>query len=95
MSLATPENWQSKVTKKQAQVKAAIPTQWLLPDSIRPTRVLDIPRQCGILSVRELIITGNYDAGQLLHQLATGSLTSVEVTEAFCKRAAIAQQLVS
>jgi amidase len=42
-----------------------------------------------------LIITESYDARRLLRQLATGQLTSVEVTEAFSKRAAIAQQLVS
>jgi hypothetical protein len=95
MSLAKPETWQSKVAKKQAEVKAAIPAQWLLPPSIRPPSVLDIPRKCGILSERELIITESYDARQLLHQLAIGRLTSVEVTEAFSKRAAIAQQLVS
>jgi amidase len=95
MSLANPKTWQSKVAKKQAEVEAAIPTQWLIPPSIRSPSVLDIPRQCGILSERELIITESYDARRLLRQLATGQLTSVEVTEAFSKRAAIAQQLVS
>jgi hypothetical protein len=95
MSLAKPEAWQSKVAKKQAEVKAAIPTQWLIPPSTRSPSVLDIPRQCGILSKRELTITESYDARQLLHELATGRLTSVEVAEAFSKRAAIAQQLVS
>jgi amidase len=95
MSLAKPETWQSKVAKKQAEVKASIPAQWLIPPSIRSLSVLDIPRQCGILSERELIITESYDARRLLGQLATGQLTSVEVAEAFSKRAAIAQQLVS
>jgi amidase len=95
MSLAKPETWQSKVAKKQVEAKASIPAQWLIPPSIRSLSVLDIPRQCGILSERELIITESYDARRLLGQLATGQLTSVEVAEAFSKRAAIAQQLVS
>ncbi|KAF4633472.1 hypothetical protein G7Y89_g4647 [Cudoniella acicularis] len=90
------ESWQSKVAKKQAEVKAAIPHEWLLPSTITPTsNVLNIPRQSGILSNHELDITESYNAVQLLEKLAAGIWTSAEVTEAFCKRAAIAQQLDS
>ncbi|KAH7379676.1 amidase signature domain-containing protein [Cadophora sp. MPI-SDFR-AT-0126] len=39
--------------------------------------------------------TENYTAVKLLEHLASGKFTSVAVTTAFCKRAAIAQQLVS
>lgn len=56
---------------------------------------LDIPRRSGILTAKELQITeGRYPVGRLLEALSSGELTSLEVTIAFCKRAAIAQQLV-
>ncbi|KAH8671980.1 general amidase GmdB [Tricladium varicosporioides] len=92
----TPETWQAKVAKKQAEIKAAIPPEWLLPATTAPsTNVLGIPRQCGLLSEKELDITESYDAVELLEKLSSGIFTSAEVTEAFCKRAAIAQQLTS
>ena len=57
--------------------------------------VLDVPATCGILSSKEIEITGNWDAVVLIEKLAKGELTSLEVTTAFCKRAAIAQQLIN
>ncbi|KAH6668811.1 general amidase-B [Halenospora varia] len=96
MSPSTPETWQTKVAKKQVEIKAAVPPEWLLPATTTPPKnVLDIPRQCGLLSEKELDITESYDAVELLEKLSTGTFTSAEVTEAFCKRAAIAQQLTS
>lgn len=46
-----------------------------------------------MLTEKELRITEAYDVRHLLKALASGELTSVDVTVAFCKRAAIAQQL--
>jgi Asp-tRNA(Asn)/Glu-tRNA(Gln) amidotransferase A subunit family amidase len=57
--------------------------------------VLNIPSQSGLLSRQELEITENYDAWGLTQLIAGGRLTSKEVTVAFCKRAAIAQQCVN
>ena len=102
-------SWQTKVAEKRAQRQKAIPTEWLLPESITKTLpsisdlskskvnliALDIPRKSSILTKRELEITEEYDVSSLLENLSTGGLTSAEVTLAFCKRAAIAQQLVS
>ena len=53
------------------------------------------PRICGLLTEHELDITENYDAVTLLEKIAAKELTSHLVTTAFCKRAAVAQQLVS
>lgn len=101
-----PASWQIKVAEKQKQSLAAIPEAWRLPESItktlsypleeKPNRLieLDIPRKSGILSDKELEITEQNTVAQLLSKLASGELTSLEVTTAFCKRAAIAQQLV-
>lgn len=56
---------------------------------------LEIVRRCGIMTERELRITESFTVKELLGALASGNLTSLEVTIAYSKRAAIAQQLVS
>lgn len=53
-----------------------------------------VPYECGIMTARELVLTDK-DATELLQLMATGQVTSYELTLAFCRRAAIAQQLVS
>ena len=93
-------SWQALATRKRQQCAREIPPEWHLPDSLaqwpQGERLIaaDIPRKSGLLSDSELQITENYTATQLVAKLATGELRSVEVTTAFCKRAAIAQQLV-
>ncbi|KIX00791.1 uncharacterized protein Z518_09856 [Rhinocladiella mackenziei CBS 650.93] len=100
-------NWQVKAAQKQRQCREAIPAAWQLPPSILqslafpldmyPNRLLDmdIPRKSGLLSDREIDITEKYTVSELLVKLASGEFTSLEVTTAFSKRAAIAQQLTS
>ncbi|GLA03421.1 hypothetical protein AnigIFM60653_003040 [Aspergillus niger] len=88
--------WEHRAKSKQAQTAAAIPPEWTLPADIlldSSANVLDVPRTCGLLTEREIHITEDYDATALLEKLAPGEFSSVEVTTAFCKRAAIAQQL--
>jgi Asp-tRNA(Asn)/Glu-tRNA(Gln) amidotransferase A subunit family amidase len=66
----------------------------LLPDSY----ILDvshIPRQSGLLSNDEIIITENYTACQLVTQLAQGQLAAEQVIKAYLKRAGIAHQLTN
>ena len=96
-TMATNEKWKAIVARKQAEREARIPTEWRIR-SLPPasqTNVLDIPRTCGILSPAELQITETTDATALLEHLKTGRAKSLDVVTAFCKRAAIAQQLVS
>jgi len=94
------EDWKTLVLKKQAEVSSQIPPAWRLPaeytDISETTNrnVLDIPRRCGILSQKQLDITENYDATSLLQKMHRRELSAYEVTEAFCIRAAVAQQLV-
>ncbi|RAK96810.1 putative general amidase [Aspergillus ibericus CBS 121593] len=92
--------WETIVQKKQAEAAAKIPSAWRLRAEFTAdisekasANVLDVPRQCGLLSARQLDITENYDATALLEQIHSGRYTAVEVTEAFCIRAAIAQQV--
>ena len=95
MAASPSETWQDKVARKQVAIKAAIPSEWLLPSDLTiSSNVLDVPRQCGILSEKELEITESFTARQIVDKLSTRNLTSAEVTMAFSKRAAIAQQLV-
>ena len=92
-----PSIWQSVAAQKQKIQKEAIPKEWLL-ESLPPTSQLDVrdvPRTCGILNAKELEITEQHDATSLILALREGKYSALEVAIAFCKRAAIAQQLTS
>lgn len=96
----TPK-WRAIADNYRCAAKAKIPKSWRLSEEILSSvsqtstqSLIDIPRSCGILSEEELDITENYDAVALLEKLAAGKISSFDVTLAFCKRAAIAQQLV-
>lgn len=81
---------------KQEQRQRRLPKNWLLShDQLQSSDVLDVPERCGILTEREIQITQNNDAVDIVDDIAKGKLSAKEVTVAFCKRAAIAQQLVS
>ncbi|OGM45382.1 general amidase-B [Aspergillus bombycis] len=99
---STECNWETKVAEKRKQLEREIPQDWLLNATFLsqlPSNghliEADIPRHSGLLSEEELDITERYTATQLLQKLAWGEVTSLAVTTAFCKRAAIAQQLTS
>lgn len=88
--------WQSIARRKRQEQSNLISEVWKLktrPASNR-NNVLAVPRECGLLSSQEIEITEKYDATALVKELATKRLKSVDVVTAFCKRAAIAQQLV-
>lgn len=91
------DSWQTIAASKRARNAALIPTEWLLPSppSSEVRNVIDVPRTCGILTEKEVEITEKYSASGLVGEMAKGTYSAVEVTTAFCKRAAIAQQLVS
>ncbi|RMZ01893.1 hypothetical protein D0860_07435 [Hortaea werneckii] len=93
------ETWQGIAARKQRQRADRIPSQWKLSPSHIPaesrTNLLSVPRECGLLSDQELDITENYDASALVAALSSGKLKAVDVTTAFCKRAAIAHQLTN
>lgn len=91
-------DWNKIAEKAQSKALDAIPTPWRLPAEAVPKEpnasVIDVPRTCGLLSSRQLEIT-ELTATELLTRIAEGQLSSVDATEAFCIRAAIAHQLVS
>lgn len=94
------ECWESLVRMKRADAAAKIPGPWCLPTEFTNisetagTNVLDVPRRCGLLTAKQLEITESYDATSLLENIHRRKLSAYEVTEAFCIRAAIAQQVV-
>ncbi|KAJ5786430.1 Amidase [Penicillium pulvis] len=101
------DSWQARVAKKREECAKRIPSEWRVSDQFMAK--FDAPlsehkndfirsgaiRESGILTDLEINITEGYTLSGLISALATGSLTSVEVTLAYCKRAAVAQQLVS
>jgi amidase len=92
--MASEAPWVAIARRKQAERQSRIPKAWLL--SSLPSDVLDvrtIPRTSGILTPAELSITENYDATALSDAIRSRKVTAEQVTIAFCKRAAIAQQV--
>jgi amidase len=89
--------YEAIATKKKAQQQDKIPIEWRISTERyrNATNVMDVPLSCGLLNETESGITSTYDATALLEQLKARTWSVEQVTVAFCKRAAIAQQLVS
>ncbi|KAH7131008.1 amidase signature domain-containing protein [Dactylonectria macrodidyma] len=96
------QGWQKLIQEKRADREARIPPQWCLAQNITSqvhdksdVSAFDLLSQTNLLTQREHEITEKYGASTLIHMMTQGILSSVEVTTAFCKRAAIAQQLTN
>ena len=90
-----PTAWEELVAEKKRRQTASIPQEWLItPPAGEILDVTDVPAKCGLLSTGELEITEVGKVAILLHKVATGEWSSVELTTAFCKRAFIAHQVV-
>ncbi|KAI8302238.1 hypothetical protein K4K59_000576 [Colletotrichum sp. SAR11_240] len=96
--------WQQLVDKKKQQLAGAIPAKWKLDVSLvkelteaNGGRLLefDPARRSGVLDDIELDITESFSAVELVNKMALGRLTATQVVTAFCKRAAVAQQLLT
>jgi len=91
-------SWEEIAEKKRQALKDSIPSQWVIPDNLLPPAdqadVTTFPRESGFFTQRELELTST-NATDLVKKLASGELTSTELTTAFCKTAAVAHQLVS
>jgi len=95
------QDWRELVAKKRAEVAKELPEEWKLSKDVLDTintnadiGVLDVPAKCGLLTAKELEITEKYDAVDLVAKMSAKELSSSEVTLAFCKRAAVAHQVV-
>ncbi|KAB8208917.1 amidase [Aspergillus parasiticus] len=100
-------SWSEKIQKKREARHEAIPTTWRIPAevlAVLKTPIeghqnniieLDLVRKSGDLNSHELDIIEKFTVEQLLCALVSGALTAVEVTVAYSKRAAVAQQLLA
>ncbi|EPQ60789.1 amidase [Gloeophyllum trabeum ATCC 11539] len=86
--------WQELAKAKREQLQQGIPKEWTISPRSE-SNVLQIPGECGVLSSQELEITSLSDVSVLLRNIATAKWSSLEVTRAFCKRAAIAHQVTN
>lgn len=95
---SNPQDWQSIANAKRAALVESIPLEWLVPKDILPhetqTDVTTFPETSGFFTERELEMTSTR-IPDLLERIHSQTWTSEEVTKAFCKRAAVAHQLVS
>jgi amidase len=98
-------NWKTIAALHREKQVEAVPSEWLLPEkqlqALRGagdagSRLIEnkAVQRSGLLSEKELDITEQYTASELLDRLHRQHITSEEVTVAFCKRASLAQQLV-
>ena len=89
--------WELKAAEKRAHLHAQIPKKWLLDqtelDKASKQRNITGPFIEQYLRESEIAIT-NLPATVLVSKLSTGELSAFQVTEAFCRRTAIAQQIV-
>ncbi|KAF3025132.1 hypothetical protein E8E14_014679 [Neopestalotiopsis sp. 37M] len=90
-------NYQLIAADKKAQQWGKISENWRIPaeDFKGSTYLMDVPLSCGLLSDTEVNITSNYDATAILEKLKARTWSVEQVVVAFCKRAAIAQQLTN
>jgi amidase len=82
---------------EQAALLAKIPQEWRIPSSLAssvPRNVQSLFETCGVLSAQDIEMTTTSDATDLLDKMHRGVWSAEDVTRAFCKRAAVAQQLV-
>lgn len=101
------ETWEAFVATHREKQEQAIPESWKLSqkklDQISGAGTpqeghlieLKAAQASGLLSQREMEITESFTARELLTKMRSQSLRAQDVVVAFCKRAAIAQQLVS
>lgn len=90
--------WQEIVASKRKALYGLIPEDWLLPSEVL-TRAENTPKLVGSF-IESLLDQGTkeitaLDPVDIVARIRDGTFTAVEVTTAFCKRAAYAHQLVS
>jgi hypothetical protein len=87
--------WKQRASLKRQEQAAQIPEHWRLnpTPSPLPRSTLEFIDKSDLLTPREHQITSTLSTSRLLSQIASKEITCLEVTTAFCKRAAIAQQL--
>ena len=95
--MAGSDGWKERAKSRKLQQENEIPKEWRIQTpslSIENLNVLDVPKNCGLHTPREIVITETDDIELTLRKLGSGEWSSFEVTTAYYKRAIIAHQLV-
>lgn len=94
---SSDKDWKAIGLKKKEEQINRIPSNWRLKSlpTKDTTNYLSLVRTSGLLSETELRITEDYDATALAAAIRRRDLKVVDVTQAFCKRAAIAHQVTN
>ena len=81
-----PAEWEQIALKRRQERDAKIPKEWRLK-SLDNSRInlTSVPRECGILSAKEIDITENYHARGIVNAASKGTLKAEEIAIAFCK----------
>lgn len=88
-------DWRDVAAKRRHEIERKIPQEWLVSKNLLETQpAMKLPYISGILTPWEQQVT-EMRAVDILAGIRGRTFTSVEVTRAFCKRAAIAHQAVS
>ena len=92
---STTKTWQQRATAKRDSVNALIPAEWRIanPPSREDQKDVTGPYIHQFLSKQEVEITET-DAVGIAEKTTTGKWKAVDVTKAFCHRAALIHQLV-
>jgi hypothetical protein len=93
----TPKpNWQQLATTKREAVNGLIPKDWRIPNPPSRAEQNDVAGKYlhQYLSKQEVEITES-DVVDIAEKTTSGQWKAVEVTKAFCHRAALVHQLVS
>ncbi|KAK8136419.1 amidase [Apiospora sp. TS-2023a] len=89
-------SWEAMAAEKRAATISKIPESWRLSETdlsdAKGQRDLTAPFICKFLTEDEVAITAQ-NTTQIASAIQDGHLTAVQVTTAFCKRAAIAHQI--
>ena len=89
--------WEDIGKQARTRLLESIPSEWRLPEDKLPpadqANVLDFPSTSGLFTEHELSITTS-TATHIVQAIASGGWKAIDVTRAFCKRAAVAHQLV-
>ncbi|KIX07455.1 uncharacterized protein Z518_02108 [Rhinocladiella mackenziei CBS 650.93] len=91
--------WKVAARQRRQRQLSLIPQEWRLktiPSAAEAKCTLPIVESCGILSPLELEITSpSNSAPYIISKIHTSAWSAYDVTLAFCKRAAVVQQLTS
>lgn len=92
------QNWQATAKAKVADIHSSIPKEWRLSDEdlgkAGQQRTLSGPFIEQYLTDKEKEII-RHDSLQIVGKIKSRDYTAVDVTRAYCKTAAVAQQIVS